>query len=494
MSTIVELSLPNGHKYEQPVGLFIDNQFVKSSSGKTFETIDPSTEEKIVDLYEADADDVDIAVKAARAAFEGEWSQYAAEKRGMIMSEFVRLVEEIRPTLAAVESWDSGKPYSKTLYGDVSELVGTFRYYAGWADKVFGRTIETDKNKLAYTMHQPIGVCGQIIPWNFPLSMWAWKVAPAVATGCTVVIKTAEQTPLSALFLGPLIKKAGFPPGVINIISGFGKTAGAALASHLDVDKIAFTGSTATGRNIMKMASVNLKAITLECGGKSPLIVCADANIDKAVQAGHSGIMYNAGQVCTATSRIFVHEDVYDKYVDGFKQRIKDVSKVGHPFEKATSQGPQVSKTQRERVLGFIEEGKKAGAKVAAGGNSTGDKGYYIEPTVFTDAEDASTIMQDEIFGPVASIAKFSDYDDAVRRANNTSYGLAAAVFTQNITRGHRIAEKLQVGMVWINSNQDSHYGIPFGGWKSSGIGRELGEYGLNNYTNVKAVHVNLEE
>jgi aldehyde dehydrogenase (NAD(P)+) len=302
----------------------------------------------------------------------------------MIMNEFVRLVEESRPTLAGVESWDSGKPYTKAFSGDVSELVGTFRYYAGWADKIFGRTIETDKNKLAYTMHQPIGVCGQIIPWNFPLSMWAWKVAPAVAAGCTVVIKTAEQTPLSALFLGPLIKKAGFPPGVINIVSGFGKTAGAALASSLDVDKIAFTGSTATGRSIMKMAAVNLKAITLECGGKSPLIVCADANLDKAVKAGHSGIMYNAGQVCTATSRIYVHQSLYSQYVEAFKQRIKDVSKVGHPFEENTSQGPQVSKTQRERVLGFIEQGKKSGAKVAAGGLATCEKGYYIEPTVFT--------------------------------------------------------------------------------------------------------------
>jgi aldehyde dehydrogenase (NAD+) len=449
-----------------------------------------------VDVFEASEEDIDVAVHAARKAFEGEWSQLPAEKRGMIMNEFVRLVEEARPTLAAVESWDSGKPYSKTIYGDVSELVGTFRYYAGFADKVFGRTIETDKNKLAYTLHQPIGVCGQIIPWNFPLSMWAWKVAPAVATGCTVVIKTAEQTPLSALFLGPLIKKAGFPPGVINIVSGFGKTAGAALASHPDVDKVAFTGSTATGRTVMKLAASNLKAITLECGGKSPLIVCEDADIAQAVKYGHSGIMYNAGQVCTATSRIFVHESIYDKYITAFRDRIASVSKVGHPFEKTTSQGPQISQVQQDRVLGFVEKGKESGAKLLTGGKRPDSEkaGYYIEPTVFTDASDTSIIMTDEIFGPVASITKFSDENEAIRRANDTSYGLAAAVFTQNIRRGHRMAEKLQTGMVWINSNQDSHYGIPFGGWKSSGIGRELGEYGLTNYTNVKAVHVNLSE
>lgn len=456
-----------------------------------------STEKKIVDVFEAGEEDVDLAVCAARKAFEGEWSQISAQKRGMIMAKFVELVEEARPVLAAVESWDSGKPYSKTLYGDVSELVGTFRYYSGWADKIFGRTIETDKNKLAYTLHQPIGVCGQIIPWNFPLSMWAWKVAPAVAAGCTVVIKTAEQTPLSALFLGPLIKKAGFPPGVVNIISGFGKVAGATLAGHPGVDKIAFTGSTATGRTIMKLASANLKAITLECGGKSPLIVCEDADIAQAVKYGHSGIMYNAGQVCTATSRIFVHEKIYDQYVSAFKDRIASVSKVGHPFDESTSQGPQVSQIQQDRVLGFIEKGKESGATLVIGGKKpTGENsaGYFIEPTVFTDASDTSIIMTDEIFGPVASITKFKDEAEAVKRANDTSYGLAAAVFTQNITRGHRLAERLQVGMVWINSNQDSHYGIPFGGWKTSGIGRELGEYGLNNYTNVKAVHVNLTE
>jgi aldehyde dehydrogenase (NAD+) len=455
-----------------------------------------STEKKIVNVFEASEEDVDVAVKAARAAFEGEWSNYPAEKRGIIMNEFVRLVEESRTVLAAVESWDSGKPYSKTIYGDVSELVGTFRYYAGWADKIFGRTIETNKDKLAYTLHQPMGVCGQIIPWNFPLSMWAWKVAPAVAAGCTVVIKTAEQTPLSALFLGPLIKKAGFPPGVVNIVSGFGKSAGAALASHTGVDKIAFTGSTATGRTIMKLASINLKAITLECGGKSPLIVCADADIAQAVKYGHSGIMYNAGQVCTATSRIFVHESIYDQYITAFKDRIASTSKVGHPFQESTSQGPQVSKLQQDRVLDFIEKGKQSGANLVTGGKAPSSEanGYYIEPTFFTDAPDTSIIMTDEIFGPVASIAKFSDEDEAIRRANATSYGLASAIFTQNIKRGHRMAEKLQAGMVWINSNQDSHYGIPFGGWKSSGIGRELGEYGLTNYTNVKAVHVNLGE
>ncbi|KAK5311529.1 hypothetical protein LTR93_011682 [Exophiala xenobiotica] len=493
MASSVTLTLPNGEQYEQPIGLFIDNKFVPSKNGKKFETVDPSTDEKIVDVYEAGVDDVDIAVQAARRAFAGEWAQKSAEERGIIMNRFVQLIEEVRPKLAAIESWDAGKPYPASLHGDVSELVGTFRYFAGWADKSFGRTIETSPGKFAYTLHQPIGVCGQIIPWNFPLAMWAWKVAPAVAVGCTVVIKTAEQTPLSALFLGSLIEKAGFPPGVVNILSGFGRIAGAALASHLDVDKVAFTGSTTTGKQIMKAASVNLKAITLECGGKSPLIVCDDADLQKAVNAGYYGITFNAGQVCTATSRIFVHESIYEEYMKAFKQKILDESRVGHPFEAGTTQGPQVSKTQRERVLNYIEQGKAQGAQVLTGGAGKGEGGYFVQPTIFVGAADDSIIMQEEIFGPVASIVTWKDEAEVIRRANQTSYGLAASVFTQKLTRAHLIAEKLQVGMVWINSNQDSHYGVPFGGWKSSGIGKELGEYGLTNYTNVKAVHVNLD-
>ncbi|KAH7007498.1 aldehyde dehydrogenase domain-containing protein [Ilyonectria destructans] len=492
MTTVLHLELPNGNNYEQPVGLFINNEFVPSLSGRKFETVDPSTEKTICQVFEADESDVDKAVKAARAAFKGEWSTMPAAQRGTTMLKFVALIEEVRPTLAAIESWDTGKPYTQTMHVDVAELLGTCRYYAGWADKIYGRTIETTKDRLGYTLHQPIGVCGQIIPWNFPLGMWAWKVAPAVAAGCTVVIKTAEQTPLSALFLGPLIKKAGFPPGVINIISGFGKTAGAALASHLDVDKVAFTGSTATGKKIMKLASVNLKAITLECGGKSPLIICEDAELEEAVKYGHLGIVFNAGQVCTSTSRIFVHEAIYDQYIEAIKNRVAEQSKIGGQFEEDTFQGPQVSKAQRDRVLSFIEQGTQQGAKVITGGKRFGDLGYFIEPTFFTGADDKSTIMQDEIFGPVASIVSFNDYDEVLNRANDISYGLAASIFTKNIKRAHRLAEKLEVGMVWINSNQNSHCGIPFGGWKSSGIGCELGEYGLANYTNVKAVHVNL--
>ena len=411
------------------------------------------------------------------------------------MLELASLVEKHAETLATIETWDNGKPYQVALNEDVAEVAGTLRYYAGYADKIHGQVIDTGPAKLAYTLRQPLGVCGQIIPWNYPLAMAAWKLGPALACGNTIVIKAAEQTPLSILYFAQLIKEAGFPPGVVNILNGVGKEAGAAIASHLDVDKIAFTGSTATGRQIMKMASVNMKNITLETGGKSPLIVFADADLDQAVKWSHAGIMSNMGQICTATSRVLVEESIYDEFVALFKEQVKAVSKVGDPFSDETFQGPQVTKTQYERVLSYIESGKSEGATIATGGEAYKDvngKGFFIAPTVFTNVKDSMKIYREEVFGPFVVIASFRTEEEAIERANDTTYGLGSAVFTENITKAHRVARAIEAGMVWINSSNDSDYRIPFGGVKQSGIGRELGEAGLAAYTNAKAVHVNM--
>ena len=376
----------------------------------------------------------------------------------------------------------------------MGETAGAIRYYAGYADKLHGQTIDTSPAKFAYTIREPLGVCGQIIPWNFPLAMAAWKLGPALACGNTVVIKAAEQTPLSILYLATLIKEAGFPPGVVNILNGFGSDCGAAIASHSDIDKIAFTGSTATGRQIMKMASVNLKNITLETGGKSPLLVFDDADLEQAAKWAHIGIMYNQGQVCTATSRILVHESIYDAFVTLFQKNVKNTNKVGDPFAKDTFQGPQVSKAQYDRVLAYAGTGKSEGAKLLMGGEpyNVGDgKGFFIAPTIFTDVKDSRQIYREEVFGPFVVISSFASEEEAIRRANDTTYGLASSIFTGDLTRAHRVARRIESGMVWVNSSNDSGVQIPFGGVKQSGIGRELGEAGLAAYTNLKAVHIN---
>ena len=411
------------------------------------------------------------------------------------MLELASLVEKHAETLATIETWDNGKPYTVALNEDVAEVAGTLRYYGGYADKIHGQVINTSPAKFAYTLREPLGVCGQIIPWNYPLAMAAWKLGPALACGNTVVIKAAEQTPLSILYFAQLIKESGFPPGVVNILNGVGKEAGAAIASHLDVDKIAFTGSTATGRQIMKMASINMKNITLETGGKSPLLVFADADLDQAVKWSHAGIMSNMGQICTATSRVLVEESVYDKFVELFKEQVKAISKVGDPFSDKTFQGPQVTKTQYDRVLSYIESGKSEGATLATGGEAYKDvngKGFFITPTVFTNVKDTMKIYREEVFGPFVVISSFKTEEEAIKRANDTTYGLGSAVFTENLTKAHRVARAIEAGMVWINSSNDSDYRIPFGGVKQSGIGRELGEAGLAAYTNAKAVHVNM--
>jgi aldehyde dehydrogenase (NAD+) len=411
------------------------------------------------------------------------------------MYKFADVLEEHKETLATLETWDNGKPYSVALNEDLGEVIGTIRYYAGWADKIHGETIPTNSAKFAYTLKQPIGVCGQIIPWNYPLAMAAWKLGPALACGNTVVLKPAEQTPLSILYLASLIPGI-FPPGVINIVNGYGKEAGHALASHLDIDKIAFTGSTLTGKQIMKTASVNMKNITLETGGKSPLLVFDDADIEQAAKWAHIGIMSNMGQICTATSRVLVQEGVLDKFVEQFKEIVKSTSKVGDPFADDTFQGPQVTKAQYEKVLGYIEAGKSEGAQLASGGvphKNVGDgKGFFIEPTIFTGVKDDMKIYREEVFGPFVVIASFKTEEDAIRMANDTTYGLGSALFTQNIERAHRVAARIEAGMVWINSSNDSDFRVPFGGVKQSGIGRELGEAGLAAYSQTKAVHVNI--
>ncbi|KAJ6256726.1 Omega-crystallin [Drechslerella dactyloides] len=464
-----EIKAPNGVTYEQPLGLFINGEFVKSKAGNTISTINPTTEEEICKVYAAEEDDVDIAVEAARKAFKHpSWSDIETLERGKLLYKLAELVERDAKILATIDALDNGKPYTVALGEDVAECINVFRHYGGWADKVYGRTIDTSPRKFAYVRQEPIGVCAQIIPWNYPLLMAAWKLGPALATGNVVVMKSAEQTPLSVLYLANLINEAGFPPGVVNILSGYGRTAGAALVQHLSVDKVAFTGSTFTGKQIMKMASVNLKNITLETGGKSPNIIFEDAELDQAVKWTHSGIMGNMGQVCTATSRVYVHENIYEKFLEEFKKHVAQVNVVGDPFEEATFQGPQVSKVQYDKILGYVESGLSEGARLISGGKKHGDKGYFIQPTIFADVKDHMTISREEIFGPFVCFSSFKTEDEVIARANDTVYGLGAAVFTRDLERAHKVAAKLEAGMVWINSSNDSHFGVPFGGVKQS--------------------------
>lgn len=474
-----------------PTQLLINNEWVESVSKKKFATINPATGEVICEVAEADAADVDKAVQAARKAFNGEWRQISATARGNLLYRLADLIEENLDELARLETLDNGKPINDSV-GDIESVIACYRYYAGWADKVQGKTIPINGPYFCYTRHEPVGVVGQIIPWNFPLLMQAWKLAPALATGNTVVMKTAEQTPLSALRVGELIVEAGFPAGVVNILSGYGPTAGAAIAYHHDIDKVAFTGSTEVGHLIMEAAAKsNLKRVTLELGGKSPNIVFADANIDAAIQAAHEAIFFNQGQCCSAGSRLFVEAKIYDEFVNRSveiaRQRI-----VGDPFDPNTQQGPQVDQEQFNRVMSYIESGQREGAQMLYGGDRVGERGYFITPTVFADVRDEMKIAQEEIFGPVMSIIKFQDVEEVIQRANNTMYGLAAAVWTQDITKAHAIANNVRAGTVWVNCYDVFDAAAPFGGFKQSGMGRELGEYGLQQYTEIKTVTVKL--
>ncbi|XP_020980063.1 aldehyde dehydrogenase family 2 member B7, mitochondrial isoform X1 [Arachis ipaensis] len=469
--------------------LLIDGKFVDAASGKTFATFDPRTGEVIANVAEGDSEDVNRAVSAARKAFdEGPWPKMTAYERSRILFRFADLLEKHNDEVAAIEAWDSGKPYEQAANVEIPMVVRVFRYYAGWADKIHGLTIPADGQHHVQTLHEPIGVTGQIVPWNFPLLIYSWKVAPALACGNTVVLKTAEQTPLSALYVSKLLLEVGLPPGVLNIISGFGPTAGAALCSHMNVDKVAFTGSTGTGKIVLGLsAQSNLKPVTLELGGKSPFIVCSDADIDVAVEAAHSALFFNQGQCCCAGSRTFVHESIYDEFVEKSKARaLKRV--VGDPFRRGVEQGPQIDSVQFEKILKYIRSGIEDGAKLESGGERFGSKGYYIKPTVFSNVQDNMLIAKDEIFGPVQTILKFRDIEEVVQRANSTSYGLAAGVFTKSIDTANTLMRALRVGTVWINCYDVFDAAIPFGGYKMSGQGRVRGIYGLSSYLQVKAV------
>ncbi len=472
--------------------MLIGGKWEDSVSGETFPTFHPATEEKIADVAKGNAQDVDRAVKAARKAFEeGPWPKMDARDRGRLLNKLADLVEANLEELAALETLDNGKPIADSRAADLPLVIDCFRYYAGWADKVHGQTIPVRGEYFCYTTREPVGVCGQIIPWNFPLLMVAWKWGPALATGCTIVMKPAEQTPLSCLRMAELAIEAGFPPGVINVVTGFGDT-GAAIVKHPDVDKIAFTGSTETAQIIMRDAAPTLKRLTFELGGKSPNIIFADADLDAAVAGAEFGLFFNQGQCCCAGSRLFVEEKIHEKFVAKVVERAKQ-RQLGDPFDTATTQGPQVDKDQFNKILDYIERGKKAGAKCVTGGGRSGDKGYYIQPTVFDHVTDDMDIATDEIFGPVMSVLPFKDIEEVVERANKTLYGLAAAVWTRDVAKAHRIAKSVRAGTVWINCYDVFDAGAPFGGFKMSGMGRELGEYALANYTEVKTVTMNLK-
>ncbi|XP_047171252.1 aldehyde dehydrogenase family 2 member B4, mitochondrial-like [Vigna umbellata] len=467
----------------------INGRFVDAASGKTFPAYDPRTGEVIANVAEGDAEDINRAVSAARKAFdEGPWPKMSAYERSRILLRFADLVEKHNDELAALETWNNGKPYEQAAKSEVPLFVRLFHYYAGWADKIHGLTVPADGDYHVQTLHEPVGVAGQIIPWNFPLIMFAWKVGPALACGNTIVLKTAEQTPLTALFVAKLFHEAGLPEGVLNVVSGYGPTAGAALASHMDVDKLAFTGSTDTGKVVLELAArSNLKPVTLELGGKSPFIVFDDADVDKAVELAHFALFFNQGQCCCAGSRTFVHERVYDEFLEKSKKRaLRRV--VGDPFKKGVEQGPQIDGEQFEKVLGYIKSGIESNATLECGGDRLGSKGFFIQPTVFSNVQDDMLIAQDEIFGPVQSILKFKDTDEVIERANRTRYGLAAGVFTKNVDTANKLMRALRAGTVWINCFDVFDAAIPFGGYKMSGIGREKGIYSLHNYLQVKAV------
>ncbi|EFA75954.1 hypothetical protein PPL_10530 [Heterostelium album PN500] len=472
--------------------LFINNKWVDPITKNHFDTINPTTEEVICQISQADKPDVDLAVAAARDAFEnGQWSKMSATERGGLMYKLADLIDKNRDWLAQLETIDVGKPYTVARDADVAESAQTIRYFAAWADKIHGKVIQSAANHLtSYTRHEPVGVAGFIIPWNYPLQILCWKLGPALAAGCTVVCKPSEITPLTALALCDLVIEAGFPAGVFNLVNGPGPTVGEAISRHPDIDKISFTGSTRAGRQIMAASGAsNLKKVTLELGGKSPNIVFDDADLARCVQGSIDAIYPNMGQCCCAGSRLYVQEGIYDVFVEKFIALAKNL-KLGDPFTQI-DQGPLASEAHLKNVLNFIETGKKEGAKVLLGGARAPMKGYFVQPTIFADLRDDSCIGTDEIFGPVVCIFKFKTVEEVIQRANNTQYGLAAGLWTQDISKAHRVEKKLKAGTVWINDYNYTHFLIPFGGYKQSGFGKDLSEYAIQEYCSVKAVILN---
>jgi phenylacetaldehyde dehydrogenase len=475
----------------KPRKMLVDGKWVDAVSGKTFETYNPATGEVLAHVAEGDAADIDHAVKAARRAFEsGPWPDLSPSERGRLLWKLSDLLEKHREEFAELETLDNGKPLFFSRLVDIPTAVDVLRYMAGWATKVEGTTIPISApgaKYLAYSLREPVGVVGQIIPWNFPMIMAAWKLAPALAVGCTLVLKPAEQTPLTALRLGELIIEAGFPAGVVNIVPGFGETAGAALAAHPDVDKVAFTGSTEVGKLILGAANGNLKKVSLELGGKSPNIIFADADLQMAIPGSANAIFFNQGECCTAGSRLFVHKSIFDRVIEGVAQATKKY-KIGPGIDPATNMGPVVSKEQLDRVCGYLESGISEGAKAVVGGHKRPGSGYFVEPTVLVDVQPEMKVVREEIFGPVVTAMPFSEPEEVVGAANRTVYGLAAAVWTRDISKAHLMAAKLRAGTVWINCYNVFDPALPFGGYKQSGWGREMGHAGLELYTETKAV------
>lgn len=470
--------------------LFINGQFVESASEKTFESYNPATGEVLATLYEAGPEDIDLAVKAARKAFdEGPWAKMGTAARSRLMYKLADLMEEHKDELAQLETLDNGKPIRETSAADIPLAIEHMRYYAGWSTKIVGQTIPVNGPYFNYTRHEAVGVVGQIIPWNFPLLMAMWKLGAALTTGCTVVLKPAEQTPLSALYLAELIQEAGFPEGVVNIVPGFGETAGQPLVDHPLVDKIAFTGSTEVGKLIMGKASKTLKRVTLELGGKSPNIILPDADLTQAIPGALNGVMFNQGQVCCAGSRVFIQKKQFDHVVSDMVDHAKKI-KQGWGIHPDTEIGPLVSTEQQNRVLGYIEKGLNEGAELLTGGTKPTEEGYFVSPTIFADVRDDMTIAKEEIFGPVISAMPYEDLDELIDRANNSHYGLAAGVWTKDVSKAHYVANRLRAGTVWVNCYNVFDAASPFGGYKQSGIGREMGSYALNNYTEVKSVWI----
>ncbi|KAH8106050.1 NAD-aldehyde dehydrogenase [Cristinia sonorae] len=498
MASSVEVTVTaTGRKIQVPTGLFINNEFVPSADSKeTIECIDPATESTICSVVAGSAKDIDLAVRAARHAFATTWGKHVTGfERSRLLNKLADLIERDAQQLAELECLNNGKPVKVARDFDIGDSVACLRYYAGFADKIVGQTIEVDnKTKVAFTRHDPIGVCGQVIPWNYPIQMWAWKVAPALACGCTIVMKPSEFTPLTALKLSELIVEAGFPPGVVNTVPSLGSVGGAALSAHPDVDKIAFTGSTVTGRKIMEAAAKsNLKKVSLELGGKSPQLIFESADLEEASKWAALGILYNTGQDCTAGSRVYVQDSIYDAFLEKLVEKAKALT-IGQGFDENSGGGPVVSKVQYDKIWSYIESGKQEGAKCILGGEKRAGKGYYVDPTIFTNINPDMKIVKAEIFGPVLAVGKFKTEEEGIKLANDTSYGLGAGLHSNDASQCMRVSQALEAGTVWVNQYNLLYNNVPFGGKKQSGIGRELGSYALDEYTSVKAIHWNYGE